>query len=172
MNNNTIVQIQTLASHTTASFSSVTGDFLSVIIIAGAFFIFARYVGRGQFVALLVSLYAGLALYMIFPFMKYLPSSPALTSLASGVALFASFSMVAYFILRRIVVSDFISISTIGLIILSFLGAGFVFALAYQVFPVREVHAFTPAIDALFAVKEYFFWWIAGPLIGLFMLAN
>jgi len=170
--NETATQIQTLATHTTASITSVTSDLLVVIVLAGALFVFARYIGRGPFVALLISLYVGLALYVIFPFMSYLPSAPAFTALISDVALFSILSAIAYFILRRIVVSDFISVGTIGLVILSLLGAGFILALAYQVFPVRAVHIFTPAVDALFAVKNYFFWWIAGPIIGLFFFAR
>lgn len=168
--NTAITQAQQIATHVSINFSSITSDFLSIIILAGALFIFARYIGRGPFVALIVSLYSGLALYTIFPFMHYLPSAPARTALISDVALFIGLSAIAYTILRRVVVSDFISLGTISLVILSLLGAGFLFALAYQVFPVRAVHSFTPAINALFAPKTYFFWWISAPLIGLFAL--
>ena len=55
---------------------------------------------------------------------------------------------------------------------LIFLVATFPLALAYHIFPVASVYNFTPAVDALFAPKAYFWWWFVGPSIGLFFLAR
>ncbi len=170
--NQALAQAQTLATHTLTSTTSFISAFFAVLVLAAAFFLFARYVGRGQFVAFLISLYTGYALYSIFPFMSSLPSAPASTALIARLVLFAVLSFVTYLVLRRIVVSDFLSIGTLGLVALSLLGAGFLLALAYQVFSARDVYTFTPSVDALFAAKTYFFWWIAGPLIGLFAFAR
>jgi hypothetical protein len=74
--------------------------------------------------------------------------------------------------MRRVVVSDFIHIGSLGLILLSFLAAGFLLALAYHVFPVAQVYHFTPALDMLFASKTYFFFWFIAPAVGLFFLAH
>ncbi|HQU07807.1 MAG: hypothetical protein B7X04_00995 [Parcubacteria group bacterium 21-54-25] len=170
--NSTIVQAQTLATHTGVGVYSFAVDFLAVLILFAAFFFFARYVGRGQFVALLVSLYTGYALYVAFPFMHLLPSAPPVTVLIADLALYGAFVGATYVILRRVVVSDFLSVGTIGLAILSLLAAAFLIALAYHVFPVRSVYAFTPAIDLLFAAKAYFFWWFVAPLLGLFFFGR
>jgi len=101
-----------------------------------------------------------------------LPTAPAMTALLSQMALYAGLTLVFYIILRRVVVSDFLYVGIFGTIILSFLGATFLIALAYHVFPVADVYNFTPAIDLLFAAKQYFFWWFAAPAIGLFFLAR
>ena len=170
--NTTLLQVQTLATHTGTSVFSFASSFLVVLVLFGALFFFARYVGRGQFVALLVSFYTGYTLYSVFPFASLLPSTPASTALITDLALFGAFVAATYIILRRVVVSDFLSIGTIGLFILSLLAAGFLLALAYHVFPVRSVYSFTPAIDALFAPKGFFFWWFIAPLLGLFVFAK
>ncbi len=167
-----IAQAQTILNHVLSNLPSFTGDFLVIFVLVGFLFLFARYTGRGQFVALIISLYSGYAMYSIFPFMGYLPSAPAITALASDLAVYGVLSGIAYVILRRIVVSDFLSIGIIGVAILSVLGAGLLMSLAYNVFPVQNVYTFTPAVDLLFAPKEYFFWWFVAPLIGLFVFAR
>ncbi|MDO8623757.1 MAG: hypothetical protein Q7R54_00140 [bacterium] len=164
--------LNTIATESALSAWAYASDFLIVIILFAVLFVFAWYVGRGPFVGLLISFYAGYALYTVFPFFYLLPSEPPLAMLLSMLAVFALLCGVAYLVLRRAVVSDFISIGLIGLIILSLLGAGFLLVLAYHTFPVREVYAFSPTLDLLFAAKQYFFWWFSAPLVGLFFLAR
>jgi len=167
-----IAQVNILATHTALSAWSMGSDFLIVLILFAVFFLFAWYVGRGPFVALLLALYAGYALYIAFPFVSYLPSAPVLTALVAHIGLYAGFTLAFYIILRRVVVSDFLYIGLFGLTILSFLGAGFLLALAYHTFAVTSVYSFTPAVIALFNPLQYFFWWFAAPAIGLFFLAR
>lgn len=167
-----IAQVNTIATNTAMSAWAWGGDFLIVIVLVAFLFLFAWYIGRGQLVALLLAFYAGYAVYTVFPYASYLPTAPALTALLAHVGVYLGFSLVAYLILRRVVVSDFLYIGPIGLAILSFLGAGFLLALAYHVFPVHDVYTFTPAIDKLFAAKDFFFWWFGAPLVGLFFLAR
>ncbi len=170
--NQTLVQVQTLATYVGTNLFPFISDFLIVLVLVVALFLFARTAGRGRFIAFFISLYIGYALYIVFPFIKYLPSTPAITALVSDVAVFGALSIAAYILLRNVVVSDFVSISTIGLVILSLLGTGFLLALAYQIFPVRSVYTFTPAIDVFFVARAYFFWWFIAPLIGLFIFAR
>jgi FtsH-binding integral membrane protein len=120
----------------------------------------------------MISLYVGYALYAVFPYASYLPQTPAMPALAASIAVFIGLSFIAYLVLRRTVASDFVSIGFFGLIVLAFLGAGFLLALAYHVFPVRDVYTFTPTIDALFASKQFFFAWIVAPLVGLFFFVR
>jgi hypothetical protein len=167
-----IAQVSTLATHTALGAWSFASAFLIVIILTGIFFLFAWYIGRGPFVAVLLSLYAAYAPYVVFPYTSYLPKTPALTALLAHIGLYAAFTLVFYIILRRVVVSDFLYIGLFGLIVLSFLGAGFLLALAYHIFPVVSIYTFTPAIAALFAPNPYFFWWFVAPVIGLFFLAR
>lgn len=165
-------QVNALATNTALSVWNGASDFFIVLILLAAFFLFAYYVGRGPFVALLLAFYSAYALYLTFPYVSYLPTAPATTALFSNVALYLALSFVFYIVLRRVVVSDFLYVGLFGLAALSFLGAAFLLALAYHVFPVSSVYTFTPAIDALFAPEQYFFWWFISPAVGLLFLAR
>ncbi len=167
-----LAQVSTLATHTALTAWNFASDFLIILVMLSVFFLFAWYVGRGPFVAVLLAFYSAYALYVAFPYTSYLPTAPALTALLAHVGLYIALSIIFYIILRRVVVSDFLYVGIFGLIALSFLGSAFLIALAYHVFPVADVYNFTPAIDILFAPKAYFFWWFSAPAIGLFFLAR
>lgn len=167
-----ITQVSSAATHTALNVWNSMGDFLIVLVILSVFFLFAYYVGRGPFVALLLSFYCAYALYAMFPYASYLPTAPALTALFAHVGLYAGFCLMFYIILRRVVVSDFLYVGLFGLAILSLLGATFLVSLAYHLFPISSIYTFTPAMDFLFSAKTYFFWWFSAPAIGLFFLAR
>lgn len=167
-----LAQVTTVATQYSQSAWSFVSDFAIILVLVLVFIMFARSVGRGPFVAVLLAFYCAYALYVMFPYMSYLPTAPAMTALLANAGLYLGLSFLFYIILRRVVVSDFLYIGLFGLIILSFLGAAFLIALAYHVFPVADVYRFTPALDLLFASKDYFFWWFVAPAIGLFFLAR
>jgi len=167
-----LAQVNTLATNTALTAWSSASDFLIILVLFTALFLFAWYVGRATLVSVLLAFYAAYALYIVFPYAEYLPTAPALTALLAQVGLYVGLVLLFYIILRRVVVSDFLYVGIFGTIVLSLLGATFLIALAYHVFPVAEVYRFTPAIDLLFAAKQYFFWWFAAPAIGLFFLAR
>ncbi len=167
-----LAQVNALATNTALTVWSAASDFLIILILVTVFFLYAWYVGRGQLVSVLLAFYCAYALYVMFPYMSYLPTAPALTALLAQAGVYLGLSFLFFIILRRVVVSDFLYIGILGLIALSFLAAAFLIALAYQVFPVSSVYQFTPAIDLLFAPKEYFFWWFIAPAVGLFFLAR
>lgn len=169
---NGLDQVNTLATHTALTAWSAVSDFLIVIILLSLFFVFARGVGRGPFVALLLAFYAAYALYAAFPYASFLPTAPAITAVLAHAALYLALVFVFYIILRRVAASDFIYIGLFGLFILSFLGSAFLLALAYHTFSVTSIYQFTPAISALFAPNEFFFWWFIAPAIGLFFFAR
>ncbi len=167
-----LAKVNELATNYAFTAWNSVSDFLIIIILFSILFLFAWYVGRATLVSVLIAFYASFAIYKVFPYMSYLPTAPALTALLAHVGLYAALTLAFYIILRRVVVSDFLYVGIFGTIILSFLGATFIIALAYHVFPVAEVYRFTPAIDLLFAAKTYFFWWFTAPAIGLFFLAR
>ena len=167
-----IAQVNTLATHYAFTMWNAGSDFLIIIVIVSVLFFYGWYVGRGPFVAILLALYCAYALYVAFPYLSYVPTAPALTALLSQAGVYLGLSFLFFIILRRVVVSDFLYVGVFGLIALSFFGAGFLLVLAYQVFPVASVYHFTPALDLLFAPKQYFFWWFVAPAVGLFFLAR
>src|SRR3989344_7656514 len=165
-------QVNALATNYAFTAWNSASDFLIIIVLFTALFLFAWYIGRATLVSVLMAFYAGYAVYAAFPYMSYLPTAPALTALLAQVGLYAGLTLVFYIILRRVVVSAFLYVGIFGTIILSFLGATFILALAFHVFPVATVYTFTPAVSALFAPVKYFFWWFSAPAIGLFFLAR
>ena len=165
-------QVSTFTTSTALTVWSGASDFLIILILFGALFLFAWYMNYGQLVALLLAFYAAYAVYVAFPYVSLLPSAPPSTALYAHLGLYGIFIFLFYLILRRVVVSDFLYISLFGVLALSFLGAVFLLALEYHVFPVAELYQFTPAVNLLFAAKEYFFWWFIAPAVGLFFLAR
>lgn len=165
-------QVSSLATNTALTVWGGMSNFLILLALASALFLFAWYVGRGPFVALLLALYSAYALYVAFPYASLLPTAPALTALLAHAGLYLGLTLIFYLILRRVVVSDFLYIGIFGLIALSFLGAAFLIALAYHVFLIAPLYQFSAPIALLFAPDQYFFWWFAAPAIGLFFLAR
>jgi hypothetical protein len=166
-----IGQITAVAGHVLTPLWSFVSGFLILLVLMLLFVGFARVMGYGPFISLICAFYIGYGFYAAFPYRSLLPTAPPDAALAATAAIYFGFVLLAYLILRRVAASDFVHIGTVALIILSFLAAGFLLALCYDAFPVRAVYAFSPSLDQLFAAKDYFFWWFAGPLIGLFYLA-
>jgi len=167
-----IAQVTAVAAPIAMTVWNSVSDFVIILVMVLVFVMFSRYVGRGPFVAVIVSFYTAYAIYSAFPYKSFLPSAPAITAVATHAGLYLGLVGVFYIILRRVVVSDFIHIGSLGLILLSFVAAGFLIALAYQIFDITTVYHFTPAIEMLFAPSPYFFWWFLAPAVGLFFFAH
>jgi len=168
----TVAQVTTLANHTALSAWAMANDFLIVIILFAILFFFAWYVGRGSLVALLFAFYGAYALYVLFPYISFLPTAPPLTAFFTHAGFYAALALMFFVILRRVIVSDFLYISTFGLIPLSFLGAAFLIALASHTLALSSVYQLTPAVADLLTPDKYFFWWFSAPAIGLLFFAR
>jgi hypothetical protein len=167
-----LLALSSSATETLAPAWAWASDFL-ILIIPILFLVgFARVMGNGPYVSLIASLYIGYALYSVFPFFEQLPVDPPLVKFGAEVAVYVGFWIMGYLLLRRVAVSDFIHIGTIGLTLISFATAGFFFALLYHTFPTQTVYTFSPAVDFLFAQKEFFVAWFAAPLLGLFFFTR
>ncbi len=165
-------QLTTLASNTSNSVWHLGSDFLIILILVAFFFGFAWYVGRGPFVAIMLSYYGAYAIYMAFPYEQYLPQAPALTALLAHAGVYAALGFAFYVVLRRVVVSDFLYVGNIGLIVLSLLASTFLIALVYHVFPISPIYHFSGTMDLLFAPKQFFFCLFIAPANGLFLLGK
>ena len=165
-----------LIQSTTANAGTFVNDFLIVIILIGLMLFFMFRSGRRGVVSLTMSVYVGVTLYTLFPFKDVVLAATAgapLASLALTAVMLISFTTVPYIVLRRVVVTDFLGRSgVLFLLIVSFLLTAMLLASAYHILPVRDFYAFTPALDALFAPKELFFWWFISPLVALFAMAK
>ena len=168
----TAAQVTTFATYTALSAWSMADDFLLVIILFALLFVFAWYVGRGPFVALLLSFYSAYATYSIFPYMSLLPTEPAMTASLAHAGVYLAFVFIFFLIMRRVIVSDFLYINTFGLIVLSLLGVGFLIALGSHTFALTSVYSLTPSLAEFLTPAKYFFWWFSAPAVGLLIFAR
>ncbi|MDD2657614.1 MAG: hypothetical protein PHD04_03075, partial [Candidatus Pacebacteria bacterium] len=83
-----LAQVNTLATQYAFTAWNFASDFLIIIVLLSVFFLFARSVGRGQLVAVLLAFYCAYALFISFPYASYLPTAPALTALLANVGLY------------------------------------------------------------------------------------
>ena len=165
-----------LLQSTTANAGTFVNDFLLVIILLGFMLFFMLRSGRRGVVSLTIAVYVGLTLYNLFPFRDVVLAATAgapLASLSLMIVMLLGFTTIPYIILSRVVVTDFLGRSgIIFLLMISFLLTAMLLASAYHILPIRDFYAFTPVLDALFAPKEFFFWWFVSPLFALFMFAK
>jgi hypothetical protein len=149
-------------------------NFLAFILIAGALFAWSLRSGRSALVAFVFSLYAGYALYAVFPYASSIigAAGSALTALFLKVVLYGVFTGLAYWAIRRHGGGDYFGGRHWVSAILAILASGFILAVLYHTLGAKGAYSFTPSIDALFAPKDYFFWWFVAPLAGVLLLAR
>jgi hypothetical protein len=149
-------------------------SFLAFIIIAGALYGWAWKSGRDVLVSFVFSLYAGYALYFVFPysddFIK--AGGSALNELVLRVILFAIFTGLAYWAIRRHSSAGYFRAGQVATVALAILASGFILAVLYHSLNAKSAYTFTDSLDALFAPKDYFFWWFIAPLIGVLALSR
>ncbi len=166
--------ITQVATHSAITAWAFVGNFLALLVLTIVLFLFALKSGRAAFIALVVSLYAGFALYSVFPYTEALTKgagSPAAHSVIS-ILIFGACSVVVYIVVRRIATSGFMHIHPIMLVILSFITAGFLLALGYHFFAIGKVLPLSATLDTYFAPSKYFFYWFIAPLVALFLFAR
>lgn len=143
-------------------------DFSAFIAVTVVILLFALYFGKDRLAPLVAAIYSALALYTAFPYMTMLPASPYMKIglyLVFVLLSFITFSGLSYFMAAH-------SGGYVSELIISALIAGCLLAIAIHVLPVQQVYTFGTATKALFASNEFFFWWLAAPLAGLFFLGK
>ena len=150
--------------------SSFSTDFFSFIVLTVIILLFALYFGRDRIAPLIAALYTALALYQAFETLPYAsmvvgPYMQIGLYLVFAGLLFIAFSGLSYFMAAR-------SGGFFAEIIMAVLIAGFLLAIAIHILPVQQIYTFTDATKQLFASSQSFFWWLVGPLAGLFFLGR
>ena len=148
------------------------------IILAGLtlLFIIVTYRSRSgmSIISLLLSFYVGYGLFLVFPYTKDIVAAGGETIIKAviSVAIFGIGCIPAFIFCERLVGGGIGMISIFPRIVLSFLSAAFLMALAYHVFHVTNIYTFPEPMNTLFAPDQYFFWWFAAPLIGLLLFVH
>lgn len=150
-----------------ASAWGLIGNVLVFLLIVAALVVFAVRVGKAALLSLILSLYIGYALYIVFPFTDIAGATPV-----ANVAVYGVLVLLSYLLVRKLGNSGIGGIKIAPLIILCILTGGFLMALGYTAFNIDTVYDFPKTLDLLFAPKEYFFWWFVAPLIALFAVGR
>lgn len=166
--------VNTYAASGVASAWVIAGNFLILAILTLVMIGFSYKSGRGGIISLLIALYAGYAIYLVFPYTDSIVAAGGTTLVKAliSIALYAIAVFLPFHFIQRLVGTGFGVLSFVPRFVLSFLAAAFLLALAYHVFHVSNIYTFPGPINTLFAPNEYFFWWFIAPLIGLLFFVH
>jgi hypothetical protein len=168
------IEISNLATTAAASAWLWGGNFLVLIILTFVLFFFAMHQGRSGLITVNLSMYAGYALYVVFPYRESIIAigSTAMVQAFLSILLFIFATIPPFVIILRLTAPSFGSLSIIQNLLLSVLAASFLMALAYHVFDISHVFTLPDPLNQIFAPKGYFFYWFIAPLVGLWFLAR
>jgi uncharacterized membrane-anchored protein len=150
------------------------GNFLILAILSGIMIGFSYRSGRGGIISLIVALYAGYAIYSVFPYTENIIGAGGTKIIKAfiSIILFGISVLVPYHFIQRLTSGGFGVLSFVPRFVLSFLSAAFLLALAYHVFHVNNIYTFPSPISNLFEPEGYFFWWFIAPLAGLIFFVH
>lgn len=168
------LQISDVATSGASSAWLVLGNFVILLALMGVMILFSYKAGRGGIISLILAMYAGYAIYAVFPYSEQIIAAGGTPLMKAGVSvvLFTVATYVPFHFIQRLTGGGFGILSFVPRFVLSFLAAAFVLALAYHVFDVNDIYSFPAPIDQLFAPEGYFFWWFVAPLVGLIFLVH
>ncbi|MDB5264601.1 MAG: hypothetical protein JWN64_172 [Parcubacteria group bacterium] len=175
MDINTVAeQVSNLTTTGISSASLWIGNFLVLLVLTIVMILFSYKGGRGGIISLIVGLYVGYAIYIVFPFTEKIISAGGSTMMKAviSIVLYAAATIAPYLFVQRLVGSGFGVLSVVPRFMLSFLTAAFLLALGYHVFDISNIYTFPAPLDTFFAPQGYFFWWFIAPLIGLFLFIH
>ena len=168
------LQISTLATSAAADVWMWGGNFLVLIVLTVVILFFAMHQGASGLISLNIAVYAGYALYAVFPYREALIGigvTPLVQAILS-IGLFIALTAVPFMISLRLTAPSFGQLSIIQNIVLSLIAACFMLALAYHVFDISNIYHFSEPLNGLFEPKGYFFYWFIAPILGLYFLAR
>ncbi|HEX5774541.1 MAG TPA: hypothetical protein VFY28_01085, partial [Candidatus Paceibacterota bacterium] len=158
MDINTIAQ--QISDITLAGASSawlLVGNFVVLLALTGIMLFFSYRAGKGGLISLTLALYAGYAVYSVFPYSESIVAAGESTALKAviSIVLFGIATYVPFHFIQRLTSGSFGILPFFPRIILSFLVAAFLLALAYHVFDISNIYTFPAPIDQLFAPEGY-----------------
>lgn len=136
--------------------------------------IVVSYRSRGGIISLIVAMYMGYGIYLLFPYTDMLLGwvhTPLLKTVVS-IAVYLVSIIIPYIFLERLTSGGFGILSFVPRFVLSFVAATFLLAIAYHVFDINHLYTFPAPINQLFEPDKYFFAWFIAPLVALFMLVH
>lgn len=143
-----------------------------MVVVFGVFFFYAMIKGRYALINLIFSLYLALLISLEFPFYAQLGGAGEGSAVAK-ILIFLGFVIIGLLLHRRHIPGDDYEPAFQGFhkkIILALGATVLVMIFSLHVLPVTEIIDPGSPIQALFAPKEHFFWWLMAPLLILFFV--
>jgi|GEM_PF-2332425 len=132
--------------------------------------------GKENLVALNLALYVSYLLYTTFPYLAKLRTVGGdLPDWYADAAVFGLFTAVTYYIVRKVMWSDFMDEGAsrwLDAVVLSLTTTLFGAALIYVLFPVSQTPLLTPILTAWLTNPAFFFWWLLLPLAVIFVTSR
>ena len=168
------VEISNLATSAAGTAWIWAGNFFVLILLTVAILFLAMRRGGAGLISLNIALYAGYAVYIVFPYRDSvigIGATPLVQAIIS-VTLFIVATAIPFIICFKLTAPSFGSLNLVQGSLLSFAAASFLMALVYHVFDISNIYHFSDPLNQLFAPEGFFFYWFIAPLIGLFFLAR
>lgn len=168
------LQITDFAAGSASQVWLVAANFLIFLILILVMIGFSYKAGRGGIISLILAMYAGYAIYILFPFTEQIISAGGTKMIKAilSIIIYGICTFLPFHFIQRLTAGGFGVLSFFPRFVLSFLAAAFLLALAYHVFHVSNIYSFPEPMNTLFAPDRYFFWWFIAPMIGLLFLIH
>jgi hypothetical protein len=172
--NNLALQVSNFATVGAQHAWALVGNFLALLVLTVVMILFSYRAGRGGIISLVIALYAGYGIFLVFPYTSFVIGlgSSTLIKAVLSIVLYIAATIVPFIFAQRLTHGGIGVLSFVPRFALSFLTAAFILAIAYHVFDLNHLYSFPKPLDQLFAPNQYFFWWFIAPLAGLFFLVH
>lgn len=168
------LQAMNFLTHSTGNALVWGENFLALLVLFLLMIGFSYKGGRGGIISLLLALYAGYAIYILFPFTNAVVGAGGTPIFKAGISivLYGIATYLPFHFIQRLTRGGFGVLSFFPRIVLSLLGAAFLLALGYHVFHVSNIYTFPEPMNTLFGPDKYFFWWFIAPMLALIFLVH
>jgi hypothetical protein len=146
---------------------------LFMIVVFAVFLIYAMSKGKYGLINIIFSLYLALLISLKFPYYDQLNFGGGESGAIAKIIIFLAFFVVGIFLHRRHIPGDDFETFFQSLwkkVLLALMATILVMIFSFHALPVTEIITPGTPIQALFAPKENFFWWLLLPLIALFFV--
>ena len=157
----------------TTEFVRLLQESAFMLSVFAVFFVYSMMKGRYALVNVIFALYLALLVSVEFPYYQDLMSGEGENGAVAKILVFLAFVIAGIVLMRRHIPGDDYEPAFQGLhkkIILSAMATILVMAFSFHALPLTEIITPGTPIQALFAPQEYFFWWLALPIIVLFFI--
>ncbi|MES2994906.1 MAG: hypothetical protein V4681_02665 [Patescibacteria group bacterium] len=172
--NSVAVQVSDFATSGISDIWLWVGNFVVLLVLTVVMLLFSYKGGRGGIISLILALYVGYAIYIVFPYTDQIIAAGGTTMIKAviSVIIYGISTFIPFIFIQRLTGGGFGVLSVVPRFALSFLAAAFLLALSYHVFDISNIYTFPAPLDTLFAPQGYFFWWFIAPLAGLIFLVH